>query len=143
MKMTKREKFEMLKAIPEVANNPMLVEFIDHELDILARKNSGERKPTASQMVNEGIKDAIVEFLEKERKAFTITELIKLCPACQDASNQRINALVRQMMPERVERVKGKDKAMVAGAGVIQTEEVGEYTPTAKKKGGLNNGQSY
>ena len=126
MKMTKREKFEMLKAIPEVADNPMLVEFIDHELDILARKNSGERKPTASQMVNEGIKDAIVEFLEKERKAFTITELIKLCPACQDASNQRINALVRQMMPERVERVKVKGKALFAVPGVIQTEGVGE-----------------
>ena len=78
MKMTKREKFEMLKAIPEVADNRMLVECIDHELDILARKNSGERKPTASQMVNEGIKDAIVEFLENERKAFTSTELIKL-----------------------------------------------------------------
>ena len=126
MKMTKREKFEMLKAIPAVAENPILVEFIDHELDILARKNSGERKPTASQMVNEGVKNAIVEFLEKERKPFTITELIKQCPACQDASNQRINALVRQMVPERVERVKIKGKALFAAPGVFQTEEVGE-----------------
>ena len=126
MKMTKREKFEMLKAIPEVASNPLLVEFIDHELDILARKNSGERKPTASQLVNEGVKNAIVEFLEKERKPFTITELIKQCPACQDASNQRINALVRQMVPERVERVKIKGKALFAAPGVFQTEEVGE-----------------
>ena len=126
MKMTKREKFEMLKAIPAVAENPILVEFIDHELDILARKNSGERKPTASQMVNEGVKNAIVEFLEKERKPFTITELIKQCPACQDASNQRINALVRQMVPERVERVKVKGKALFAVPGVFKTEEVGE-----------------
>lgn len=126
MKMTKREKFEMLKTIPAVAENPILVEFIDHELDILARKNSGERKPTASQMVNEGVKNAIVEFLEKERKPFTITELIKQCPACQDASNQRINALVRQMVPERVERVKIKGKALFAVPGVFQTEEVGE-----------------
>ena len=126
MKMTKREKFEMLKAIPAVAENPVLVEFIDHELDILARKNSGERKPTASQMVNEGVKNAIVEFLEKERKPFTITELIKQCPACQDASNQRINALIRQMVPERVERVKIKGKALFAAPGVFQTEEVGE-----------------
>ena len=49
-KMTKREKFEMLKAIPEVSANEMLVEFIDHELDLLAKKNASEKKPTAMRV---------------------------------------------------------------------------------------------
>ena len=37
-KMTKREKFEMLKAL--VKDNDMLVEFIDHEIELLDKKKS-------------------------------------------------------------------------------------------------------
>ena len=49
-KITKREKFAMLKAIPAVAENAMLVEFIDHEMELLAKKNSADKKPTAQQV---------------------------------------------------------------------------------------------
>lgn len=37
-KMTKKQKFEMLKAL--VKNNAMLVEFIDHEIELLDKKKS-------------------------------------------------------------------------------------------------------
>ena len=37
-KMTKKQKFEMLKAL--VADNAMLVEFIDHEIELLDNKKS-------------------------------------------------------------------------------------------------------
>ena len=37
-KLTKKEKFAMLKAIPAVAENPMLVEFIDHEVELLNKR---------------------------------------------------------------------------------------------------------
>ena len=37
-KLTKKEKFEMLKAL--VADNAMLVEFIDHEIELLEKKKS-------------------------------------------------------------------------------------------------------
>ena len=59
-KITKAEKFAILKAIPSVAENPMLVEFIDRELELLAKKNSSEKKPTANQVANEGLKEAIL-----------------------------------------------------------------------------------
>ena len=42
-KITKREKFEMLRNIPAVAQNEMLVEFINKELELLNRKNSGDK----------------------------------------------------------------------------------------------------
>ena len=126
MKMTKREKFEMLKAIPAVAENEMLMEFINHEMEILSRKNSPTtKKLTANQLVNEGVKESIAQTMEPG-KLYTITDMIKTFPCCNDMSNQRVNALVRQMMPERVERVKVKGKALFAVPGVIQTEEVGE-----------------
>lgn len=98
-KMTKREKFEMLKAIPAVADNSLLVEFIDHELELLAKKNAsatGERKLTETQKVNETIKDGILEGMADNR-LYTITELIKEVPACAGLTNQKVSAIVRQM----------------------------------------------
>lgn len=39
-KITKIEKFEMLLAIKEVAENEMLVEFINHEKELIKKKNA-------------------------------------------------------------------------------------------------------
>ena len=122
MKMTKREKFEMLKTIPAVAENEMLMEFIDHELEILARKNSpGTKKLTANQLVNEGVKETIIQTMEPG-KLYSITDMIKTIPCCNDMSNQRVNALVRQMIPEKIERVVVKRRAYFVLAGTYEGE---------------------
>ena len=109
-KLTKAQKFAMLKALPEVAQNSVLVEFIDHELELLAKKNSSEKKPTAQQTANEGLKTAIYEGMESGR-LYTITELLKEIPECADLTNQRVSAVVRQMIPTSVERIEDKRKA--------------------------------
>jgi hypothetical protein len=110
-KLTKAQKFALLKEIPAVAENSVLVEFIDHELELLAKKNSAEKKPTAQQTANEGIKSAIVEGMEKG-KLYTITELIKSIPTCSDLTNQRVSNLVRQLVAEgKVVRTEEKRKA--------------------------------
>jgi hypothetical protein len=110
-KLTKAQKFGMLKAIPAVAENSVLVEFIDHELELLAKKNSSEKKPTANQVVNEGIKSAILNGMESG-KLYTITDLIKSIPECADLTNQRVSAIVRQLKDEgSVERIEEKRKA--------------------------------
>lgn len=112
-KFTKREKFEMLAKIEAVAKNPLLAEFIEHELELLAKKNSADRKPTASQLANEGIKNEILEGLENEpNRLFTISEMQKVFPCCVELSNQRISALIRQLVADgKVERVEEKRKA--------------------------------
>ena len=111
-KITKREKFAMLKAIPEVAANEMLVEFIDHEMELLAKKNSADKKPTAQQVANKGIADAIVETLANEpTRLFTITDIIKTVPECADLTNQRVSAIVRGLIGSSVERIEEKRKA--------------------------------
>jgi hypothetical protein len=110
-KVTKREKFEMLKAMSEVQANPMLMEFIDHELELLAKKNASEKKPTAQQVANEGLKDVILEVLKSNGGLMTITDIQKSAEELADLSNQRISALVRQMVGESVERVEDKRKA--------------------------------
>ena len=112
-KFTKREKFEMLAKIEAVAKNPLLAEFIEHELELLAKKNSADRKPTASQLANEGIKNEILEGLENEpNRMFTISEMLKAFPCCAELTNQRVSALVRQLVADgKVERVEEKRKA--------------------------------
>ena len=110
-KMTKADKFAMLKAIPAVADNEMLVEFIDHELGLLAKKNSAEKKPTAQQTANKGICDAIVEGM-KPNRLYTVTEIIKEISACADLTNQRVSALLRQLVEGgKVKRTEDKRKA--------------------------------
>ena len=111
-KITKREKFEMLMTIAEVQANPILSEFIEHEIELLAKKNSAEKKPTEKQTENAGIKDIIVEVLTDEEKGMTISAMQKKCADLAEYSNQKISALVRQMILDGiVEKTEEKGKA--------------------------------
>ena len=111
-KMTKRDYYNALLNIAEVKANPELVKFIDHELELLAKKNSAEKKPTAVQIANEGIKSVILETLAENGKMMTISEMQKVNAELGEMSNQRISALVRQLMnDEKVVRVEEKRKA--------------------------------
>ena len=109
-KITKKEKFAMLLEIEAVKGNEMLVEFIEHEMELLAKKNGSEKKPTAQQTANAEIQKAILECMEVGKR-YTITDLIKTVPACAELTNQRVSALVRQLMPTYIERVEEKKKA--------------------------------
>ena len=111
-KMTKREKFEMLKALSEVQANPMLTEFIEHELELLAKKNASEKKPTAQQKMNEGLKQTIIDVLTENGGLMTVTDIQKSCMELSELSNQRISALLRQLKDDKVvNRVEDKRKA--------------------------------
>ena len=111
-KMTKRDYFNILRAsYPATAENyDEVIGFIDHELELLAKKNAAEKKPTAVQVANEGIKQAIVDGMTPGT-LYTITDIIKSVPECAELTNQRVSALVRQLMPEYIERVEEKRKA--------------------------------
>ena len=110
-KLTKKDKFEMLAKLPAVQSDPVLSEFIAHEMELLTKKNSAEKKPTAQQVANVGIQTAILNCMEVG-KAYTITDLIKSVPECADLTNQRVSALVRQMVDGgSVERFEEKRKA--------------------------------
>ena len=109
-KLTKKDYFNSLLGLAEVQANPSLVAFIEHELELLAKKNSTDKKPTAQQVANEALKAAILEGME-EGKLDTITELMKAIPELADLTNQRVSALVRQMLNISIERIEDKRKA--------------------------------
>ena len=96
-KITKVERFNQLKAIPEVAENADLVAFIDHEIELLQKK-SGSKKPTATQVANEGLKDTIVSILEAGE--MTASEVLNATDEFKGLSNQKISALLKQLVDE-------------------------------------------
>ena len=115
-KMTKREKFEMLSKIPAVAENEMLMEFIEHELELLAKKNvsaTGEKKLTATQIANEGLKSEIFDHMATNpNRLFAISELIKEVPSCAELSTSKVSAMLTQLIKaEKVERISDKRKS--------------------------------
>lgn len=64
-KPTKRDMFAALKAVVEnanPANRAALCDFIDHEIDLLARKKASN-KPTPAQAFTEKVKQAVYEEL--------------------------------------------------------------------------------
>lgn len=108
-KMTKREMFEAMLAKYDFSEAE--VEFINHELELLARKNAsgGERKPTATQKANEGVKVAILDVLADGTEK-TVTEIVKALDG--DFTNQKISALVRQLIADgKVEKIVDKRKS--------------------------------
>lgn len=111
-KITKRERFATLLTFAEVQADAGMVEFINHEIELLERKNSSDKKPTAQQAVNNDIKMAIAEGMTPDR-LYTVTEIIKEIPACHELTNQRVSALLRQMKIDGiVEKVEDKRKSL-------------------------------
>jgi hypothetical protein len=110
-KPTKRDNYNALLGIPAVSGNPALVDFINHEIELLDKKNASEKKPTAQQTANDGIKTAILDNMVSGTK-YTITDIIKTVPECAELTNQRVSALVRQLISDGlVTRVEEKRKA--------------------------------
>ena len=113
-KMTKKEKFlALLEKYPFTDGER---EFIEHEVELLDKKNApkdGAKALTPAQKENEGIKQAILDFMTADGKKYTITDLIKQVPACNGMTNQKVSALVRQLMDALlVVRTEEKGKAL-------------------------------
>lgn len=94
--MTKREMFNEILAV--VANNAEMVEFINHEIELLNRKSSAVRKPTKNQLENEGFKADIVDYLKDADAPKTIKELQTAIPSLADLTNQRITHLLTDLV---------------------------------------------
>ena len=75
-----------------------MVEFATHRLELLEKKNGAEKKPTAQQEANAVIKTAVLATLADGKKR-TVTDLLKDVDGLpEDMTNQRMSALVRQMV---------------------------------------------
>lgn len=94
--MTKREMFVAIRA--EVADNAEMVDFIDHEIDLLNRKSNSPKKPTKTQVENDGFKAEIVAYLAEAGVPKTIKELQAEIPSLGGLTNQRITHMLTDLV---------------------------------------------
>ena len=73
-----------------------IIEKLEKMLAQVEKKGGADRKPTAKQMENEGLKTAILSYMTVER-LMTVTELMKEVPELDGMSNQKVSALVKQL----------------------------------------------
>ena len=99
-KMTKKQKFEMLKAL--VADNAMLVEFIDHEIELLDKKKSNGNAKANEKM--EKSVELVYNALVKALVPVTASELIakggldELANEFGVVSTQKVSAYLNKLV---------------------------------------------
>lgn len=94
-KLTKRDYFKMILEVVE--GNEQLTEFVNHELELLDKKASF-KSMTSNQKENEQIKARIIQALVELGKPVTITELQANNGEMAQYSNQKLSALIKQMV---------------------------------------------
>ena len=96
--MTKKEMFAEIRKV--VADNAEMVAFIDHEIELLNRKSGSPRKPTKTQVENEGYKEDILAALAEVDAPVSINGLCEICPTIRELTNQRITHMLTDLRKE-------------------------------------------
>ncbi len=109
-KMTKRDYFEAIKSKYALTNEE--IAFIDHEIELLEKKNASKSSAeTKTQKANASIKENLLNEMVSGIK-YTISDMQKELPCCKELTNQKISALVRQLIADKlVVRTEDKRKA--------------------------------
>ena len=111
-KATKKEMFGELIRLAEENERTDLIEFCEHEIDLLNKKASASGQ-SKTQAENEKIKVVIAEELTRIARAVTISELIKESENLGQYSNQKLSALLKQMVESgTVTKIVDKKKSL-------------------------------
>lgn len=97
MRKTRKDLFMEVLALDEVQGNKEYIDFLEKEIAKCDRKTV--KKPTPTQVENEELKNAILEFLNGESEnCFTVTELTQKVEALNGRTTQKVSALMRQLL---------------------------------------------
>ena len=116
-RLTKKDYFEMIKGV--CADRTDIVDFCNHEIELLSRKNS-KSGATKTQKENEIVANMLVEELAKIGKPITITDLMNTSETVKNytlengnnLTNQKISAIFTQLKDNhRIVRVVDKKKS--------------------------------
>ena len=113
--MTKKETInlliDVLNGTKEVEDMQIFVDFLVHERELLEKKSSNSGQ-TKTQKENETIKEKIVATLKELDKYSTITDIQNANAELGEYSNQKISALLKQLVEtETIVRMVDKKKA--------------------------------
>lgn len=101
-KITKRTVINAMLQDEAIKGNEMYMGYLTHELELLDKK-SANRKPTKTQVENDDLKDKIFAVLSAE-KGLTVSEIMARDDELGGKSNQKITALLRQMIDAEIVR---------------------------------------
>ena len=111
-KATKKEMFGKLIELAQESERTDLIEFCEHEIELLNKKASASGQ-SKTQVENEKIKTIIAEELTRIARAITISELIKESENLGQYSNQKLSALLKQMVESgTVTKIVDKKKSL-------------------------------
>lgn len=97
VKITKAMRFaEIREMIP--ADRTDLLDFIDHEVSLLSRKNRADRKPTANEIATNEARENLYENLVAHGAPLTVSEIMATFSDFSTMSNQKITALLRGLV---------------------------------------------
>ena len=124
-KPTLKEMYTDLLTIPAVAENPDRVAFINGRIQALDKKSASSKgKTTKTQKENAGTKELILAVLRTMKNGATCTKLLKADEGLAEFSNQKLSALLRQMITEGlVTRTEVKGKAIFSAVPTDENEE--------------------
>ena len=89
-----------------------VIEKLDKMLAQVNKKSSANRKPTATQLENEGLRVKIAEYLTNTGKRLTVSEMMKEIEGLEELSNQRVTSLATSLYKEgKINREVEKRKA--------------------------------
>ena len=110
VKMTRVEMFNAIKAIPQVADNQEMVDFIDKQIAQLAKRKSVESK---TQKENKALMEVVVDAMELLNKPATATQIMKSDAYLSELSLPKVSALLKKLIEDgRVERTIEKKIAL-------------------------------
>ena len=116
-RLTKKDYFEMIKGV--CADRADIVDFCNHEIELLSRKNS-KSGATKTQKENEIVANMLVEELAKIGKPITITDLMNTSEIVKgytlengnSLTNQKISAIFKQLVEsQKIVKVVDKKKS--------------------------------
>lgn len=107
-KITKREVINELLREDLIQNTPMYKDYLEHELELLDRKNSnrGTKSNEENQVIGQMLLEEMAKLEATGKTQYTITELMKSSQAIQDyvcengkvLSNSKITAIFKTML---------------------------------------------
>ena len=105
---------------------PEVVERLEALETSLLKKTGANRKPTAKQKENAELQATLVEFINAnaEGDGFTVTDLLKECPAVEGDSNQHVSAILRKaVQAKEISKGSVKRRTYFAPVGVYPFAE--------------------
>lgn len=105
-KITKKMRFEELKGILETMERQDLVDFVNHEIELIDKKAMSRKAGTGKKAKeNVAIAEIILEAMEKVGKPTTITDLLKVdilvdyvTEDGKPLSNQKVSAILKPLL---------------------------------------------